>query len=561
MTNLSGKKHSKRYSNLSTKAWHRGICGGAMAALLLGLAPGSLWAAPATPTPGENVEEMQGQKETELENTVPDTTGRQESAYFHVKKITVEAPDMKLRQSRLDKLAAKYEGKDTNLTELNGLLDELARYCRRHNYPAATAYIPSQDMDDGLLKVAIMPGRLGKVTIENNSKLKESAVERQVRGLHEGDIITSRSLETALYNLNGLEGADSAGVLSPGAEVGTSDLTIKVKDGKKSRTTLYVENYGNKNTGRYRYGLQENLSNLGGQGDQLRLGVLLSNKDLRNYYLGYEAQVGTRGTKLGIGISHMDYEVGAALQAFGAEGKADTISLYGSTPLWRTAYSSMAVTYGYDYRKLKDEYSRIPIADFERESHAAHVGLEGTERFPASALQYSVTATAGSVHKKKDNIGIGRPSGGFAKGNVDLTYLQELGGPFDMVLKAQGQIASKNLDSSEQMYLGGARGIRAYQQGEASGDNGLLGSLEFRYHTPVKGLMLSAYLDAGHVSQKGSGQSTTLKGWGLGLTYSRPDDWFARFDYARRIGLPDTLQNVTESQAKQRMWFMVGKIF
>ena len=47
------------------------------------------------------------------------------------------------------------------------------------------------------------------------------------------------------------------------------------------------------------------------------------------------------------------------------------------------------------------------------------------------------------------------------------------------------------------MYLGGANGVRAYPQGEGSGDEGVLGTLELRYHTNLPGLILSTYFDAG----------------------------------------------------------------
>ena len=102
--------------------------------------------------------------------------------------------------------------------------------------------------------------------------------------------------------------------------------------------------------------------------------------------------------------------------------------------------------------------------------------------------------------------------------------------------------------------------MRAYPQGEASGDEGILGTLELRYHTPVKGRVLSTYFDAGHVRiEKEAGKSMTLKGWGIGLTYSKPNDWFARFDYARRIGSDENMSN--EARSRQRMWFIAGKVF
>ena len=43
-----------------------------------------------------------------------------------------------------------------------------------------------------------------------------------------------------------------------------------------------------------------------------------------------------------------------------------------------------------------------------------------------------------------------------------------------------GQVASKNLDNSEKMGLGGPAGVRAYPTGEAYGDQGYILNLEAR---------------------------------------------------------------------------------
>jgi hypothetical protein len=51
----------------------------------------------------------------------------------------------------------------------------------------------------------------------------------------------------------------------------------------------------------------------------------------------------------------------------------------------------------------------------------------------------------------------------------------------------------------------------------------------------------------------------TLKGWGVGLSYTKPNDWFARLDYARRIGGDPNLSE--KAKANGRVWFMLGKIW
>ena len=40
------------------------------------------------------------------------------------------------------------------------------------------------------------------------------------------------------------------------------------------------------------------------------------------------------------------------------------------------------------------------------------------------------------------------------------------------------------------------------------------------------------------------------------MSYSKPNEFFARIDYARRIGLPNNHSN--DADAKQRIWFIAG---
>jgi hypothetical protein len=51
----------------------------------------------------------------------------------------------------------------------------------------------------------------------------------------------------------------------------------------------------------------------------------------------------------------------------------------------------------------------------------------------------------------------------------------------------------------------------------------------------------------------------TLKGYGIAVSYTKPNDWFARLDYARRIGGDPNLSE--KAKANGRVWFMLGKIW
>ena len=356
-------------------------------------------------------------------------------------------------------------------------------------------------------------------------------------------------------------------MLSPGREFGTSKLTVRIEDSKESNTVFYVENYGSPSTGRYRYGLQETLYDPSGTGDKVSLGALVSNGSLRNFYANYETVVGRGGTTLGLGISRMNYKVSGALAPIGAEGNSLTLSLFGQTPFYHLTNRSLSFRYGYNYRNLNDDITAFDL-EGKKHTHSIYAGLVGMHRVQGLTLNYNANLTVGKLGFDSDYSRIlgelnRTDEGTYAKLEAELTAVQQLGHATDFLVKVAGQKASRNLDSSEDFYLGGPNGVRAYAQGEGTGDEGVLGTAELRWHTPVRGLTLSTFYDAGAVRLSrtpiGADNRVTLRGWGIGAAYSNPGDWFARVDYARRIGLDPSVS--AKNNAAGRVWFMAGKIW
>ncbi len=530
------------------------------------------FAAPSLSQPGQEVQKELPRPEAEVVDATPEKPKQAPQVEFTITNFRLEAPDLYLDKGELTKILQDGMGEKKTMTQLNATLTELTRYCRQHGYPAAAAYVPAQESSDGMITIKVIPGRYGEIKIDNRSKLKERVANGFVKNLKPGDIIRTGKLETTLYSISDVSGTKAVGVLSPGKEFGTSDLTVRIEKGKGTNTVLYVENYGSKDTGQYRYGLQENLYDVSGNGDKISVGVLLSNRNMHNYYANYETIVGRGGTTLGVGFSRMDYETG--INSLKTQGIAETFSLYGHRSLYHLTGSGLTFNYGYNYRRLTDE-----IVQFNRKtekySHSVYVGLEGFERRPGTVLNYQAKVTTGRLEPDSEDgrtqTSLAQTQGRYTKGELSVTAVQRLGNRADVLLKASGQIASHNLDGSERMYLGGASGVRAYPQGEGSGDEGVMATIEPRFYTKVPGLVFSTYFDIGHIlyyndgsnyAAANSGQpasSLTLKGYGVALSYTKPNDWFARLDYARRIGSDPNLSE--KAKAKGRLWFMLGKIW
>jgi len=528
---------------------------------------GAVWAAPSISQPGQEVEKELPRPAAEVQDVTPDKPKPTPPVEFTISNFRLEAPDLYLDKTELIKILQDGMGEKKTMSQLNDTLSALTRYCRQHGYPAAAAYVPPQKSSDGMIIIKVIPGRYGEIKIDNQSRLKERIAKGFVNSLKSGEIIRTGKLETTLYSISDVSGTKAVGVLSPGKDFGTSDLTVRIERGKGSNTVLYIENYGGKDTGQYRYGLQENLYDVSGNGDKISVGGLISNRHMHNYYANYETIVGRGGATLGIGFSRMDYETGLGI--LGATGVAETLSVFGHRSLYHLTNSGLTVKYGYDYRSLKDEFAGGALTS-QKHSHGVYVGIDGFERRKGLIFNYGTKITSGSLKIKEAWAKRDNTEGRFTKGEVNLTAVQRLGNGADIMLNASGQIASHNLDGSERMYLGGANGVRAYPQGEGSGDEGIMATIEPRFYTKVPGLVFSTYFDVGHVWYRNDGSlysipggtpssGITLKGYGVALSYTKPNDWFARLDYARRIGSDPNLSE--RAKAKGRVWFMLGKIW
>jgi hemolysin activation/secretion protein len=143
-----------------------------------------------------------------------------------------------------------------------------------------------------------------------------------------------------------------------------------------------------------------------------------------------------------------------------------------------------------------------------------------------------------------------------------------------------GQSAAKNLDSSEKFALGGM-GVRAYPQGEASGDAGALLNLEARYNIPgfeFGNLQLVGFYDYGSIKL----HKTTWAGWqpiglpnfpnsyslsgaGFGLNVYKENDFSVRSSVAWKVGSNpgrDALGRDSDSESKSlRFWLQLSKQF
>ena len=424
-----------------------------------------------------------------------------------------------------------------SLTDLRGMAERITRHYQSQGYFVAQAYLPTQDIKDGIVTIAVIDGQYGKVSLNNQTNVSNTLATGLLNGLNPGEVVASAPLENRLLLLSDLPGVKVSSSLVPGAEVGSSDLVVNLTPGRRISGSIDADNAGNYYTGANRIGATVNFNEPLGLGDVASLRVLTSGRGL-NYARGsYQLQFGK--ATVGVAYSALEYEFSRG-PFEGYNGTVKIASLYGSYPLIRSRDNNLYAGLNYDDKTFEDKTNNSTTYR-DKKAQVLTASLYGDRRDSlggGGVTGYSLALSAGNI----DNSNPVEINGNFNKLGFSLSRLQRVTDTVSLSAVANGQLASKALDASEQMELGGMYGVRAYPEGEGYGDEGVVLNLEARVQMPkfsgsMPGqLQLIGFVDAGTVRAHGAGTRRTLSGAGVGVNWSDTNNFMVRAYYAVKIG-------------------------
>lgn len=434
-------------------------------------------------------------------------------------------------EAMLQEAVAPALGQRYDMAGLQRLAAYLTRVYREQGYPFARVYLPEQKVSDGVLRLAVIEGRYGKVTAraDGDAQLASDA-QPFLSALAPGDVIRTGPLERAVLILADQPGIDVRPVIRPGEAVGTGDLDAEVIRTRPWDLAATYDNFGNRYSGRHRATLQGALYSPFRFGDQLNAALMATDENLYFGSLSYATPLGSSGLRGDIGYAYTDYALGEEFADLRARGRASIVSTGVSYPFIRTNRFTLLGAAHYQYKDLRDSYEALDYHS-KKSVQSMVVGLrfDARDGFAGGGITYGeLNWISGSLDIKSaldrqvDDM-TARTQGGFNKLTFDITRLQSLPGGFSLFARGSMQFADKNLDSSESISLGGANGVRAYPQGEAVGDEGALAQVELRYR--VGDFTPYAFWDIGtvrinHSPWQDARNRRTLSGGGLGVRYA-----------------------------------------
>ena len=517
-------------------------------------------------------------------DSVPDATAGTE-----VRLVSWDAQLQDAVRVLLDATAKPLTGRRLTREQAQAAVDGLSGQLRAGGWPVALALLTQDDWnhfsETGELHIRVFEGDVGQVRVSRHERDGAStggaSDERLIATAEHAlcgnaglpCVLTRTGLERAQLLLRDLPGVQINAIdLSPeGVGLGQTAVVLDVAPaGPGVKGSVSADNYGAPSSGRYRLGGNLVLTNLMHQTDVVQLALMHAQHQTTGS-AGLSVPVGADGWRAKLDAERSNF----SLNQVAATGTADSLDGSLTYPIVRGLDLDTSAEVGafatQSHQDVAGQAAFAPrhIEGF-RQTLSADAGARAMDG-GGDIWSASTTLTEGRVRQHLGGVDSTGVLGVYDKLTGGLLLRRDLAaGNWYMLGSLRGQIASRNLDGSERMGVGGVNGVRAYRVDEGQVDEGVLASLELRQrigladHDQVTpGVFVDAL--AGHIvarpyggwqTQQGfadPGLSNTrhLSGWGLGL------DWVSHLGFNggmsvawKFAGSPDSINYPGSAKAR-----------
>jgi hemolysin activation/secretion protein len=451
-------------------------------------------------------------------------------------------------------------------------------------------FLPEQKIDQGSVTIEIVEAVFGQTLVAGDTATrvpKEDVLQIFARQQQVGKFFNIHAVDRALLLADDLPGITVSGALAQGVQAGQTDLVLQLADEPWLNANVTADNTGAVSTGTSRVMAALNLNSPTFRGDAMSLNAMAS-KGTRYARLAYGLPLGSDGWRLGLNASRLDYELitepyaSQKRQGNPTQGDASTAGLELSYPWLRSRSVNLNTSLSAEKKTYDNIASGVSASAYQ--STPVSLALSGNSfdsLGQGGANAFSLTLTAGKLNldgspTQSSDASTTQTAGGYKKIRYAISRQQQLASGLSFYAAFTGQLANKNLDSSEKFYLGGSSGVRAYPSSEGGGTSGQMLNLELRWQV-ADGVSLTGFYDHGRIRVNKfndfEGASAlnayALKGAGLSLGWRNSSGTSVQTTYARRVGTnPNAITTEVNRGADQdgtlktnRIWITVSQAF
>jgi len=475
-----------------------------------------------------------------------------------VKRFRVEGSSVFSKQE-LDQAIKSYRNRPLTLPELFQARSVITKLYTDKGYVNSGAYIPPQELNNGIVKIAVLEGELEGINVAGTKHLSPKYISDRIENAA-GKPVNVESLLAALQLLRLDPLIDNVSAeLSAGIRPGTSLLDIQVEEADVFSISTSLNNNRSPSVGTNQRSIGLNHGNLFGFGDKFNFNFA-NTQGSNSFDFAYAIPVNSRnGTiKAGFGINSNDV-IEDPFTILDIESESRYFELNLRQPLVLKPNKEFAIGMSLSRTEsettLEDQeffLSRGANEQGETKINAIRLFQEFVNRDDKKVLafrsQFSIGVDVFNATSNEDE-----PDSSFFAWRGQSQWVRKLDEDFLFVLRGDAQFSGGSLVPLEQFRVGGINSARGYRQDLVLGDNGIFTSAELRIpilrFKKIDSLVqIAPFFDVGTVwnSDDLAINNSTLPGVGIGLNFSRGNNFNARLDW----GIP-LVDIETESNSLQ----------
>lgn len=436
------------------------------------------------------LEELQSLPGREL--SVPSVPADDSAACIQVQTIELNGASLLSLRQRTQ-LLQPFAGQCLTANDLNRLLSDITNAYLRRGYVTTRAYLPPQDLEDGVLQVQVIEGRLegidGGELISPLEILMSSPAKT-------GERLNLRELEQLIDQLSRLPSRQVSMELTPGEEVGGSHVVLQGQKLKPWRVALNRHNDGQRSTGEQQWGLNLAWDSPLGLADQLIIrggGDTISDRYKHSATHGLSYSLPYGWWTFNYFYNHSYYRTKTQAQGFSfvLDGVSTTQALHAERVLHRDAVSKTAASVGLNHLRSRNYLDNQRLDVSSQRLTEQQLGFSHGRRIGSAFINFDLGYQRGIG--ALDAQAAGRPRQGepvarYNKYTLTASYLhpfQWFGERFSFDSFFSAQRSEDVLFSPQRISLGGLYSIRGFKEQSVTGDSGYYLRNQLRWTRPV----------------------------------------------------------------------------
>lgn len=458
---------------------------------------------------------------------------------------------------------APFLRKPATLDHLQAATAAVEALLERKGYGLYRVLLPPQEIGD-TIELHLAKFTIGKVTVEGATAFANQNIRRSLPELQENNTpnLPTLTAQTAFANEHPSKKVQLS--LREGQQPDQIDVGIKVQETSPFVLTGTLTNSGSASSGRDRFTLSAQHSNLWGLDHQAQASYTTSLARLGDVHqLGLTYRVPFYALSSTLDVSHTRSNVLGNFGTFTSSGAGRT---WGALFTWHRPSDKDAATHRFsllaedkvfDATEINGVVLPGQIARRTRPltlSHSVRVLGVSSQFDWQTSLSVNLSGGAGNTLAAYQSESASVTRRNWTALRTQGSYVQTLGQDWLLSWRTQGQWTQTALIAGEQIGLGGMGSLRGAAERALSGDTGLLSTLELT--TPVMGggLRWVGFLDAGWLRSHREASSLlpvsdSAASLGMGLRYVQ-GPWSLALD-AGRIVKGSKLPSSINSSAPQ----------